>query len=107
MKIVITGGGTAGHVNPAAAMAEEIKRREPDSEIIFIGREGGKENKAIVKLGLKIETLRVRGFKRRLFGGNIKAILLALSAIKKSEKIIKSFPPMRLSAREVTFAGRF
>ena len=93
MKIIITGGGTAGHVNPAVAIAEEIMKREPDSEILFIGRDGGKENRAVEKLGLKTELLKVKGFSRKLFGGNIKALTLALSAQKKSKKIIKEFSP--------------
>ena len=93
MRIIITGGGTAGHVNPAAAIAEEILEMEPNSEILFIGREGGKENRGIQRLGLKIETLRIRGFRRRIFGGNIKTILLALSALKRSTKIISDFSP--------------
>jgi len=93
MRIILTGGGTAGHVNPAAAIAEEIMKREKNSEILFIGREGGTENRAIEKLGLKTELLSVRGFKRKLFGGNIKALLLALSARKKAAEIIKEFSP--------------
>ena len=90
MKVGLTGGGTAGHVNPAVAIAEEILRKEPDSRVLFIGREGGKENRAAERAGLKIETLRVQGFKRRLFGGNLKALLLALKATQKAERILRA-----------------
>ena len=44
MKIILCGGGTAGHINPAIAVAEEIKQQNPTAEILFIGRDGGKEN---------------------------------------------------------------
>ena len=88
MKIVLTGGGTAGHVNPAVAIAEKVMEREPASEITFVGRRGGKENRSAENFGLKIKTLEVRGFQRRLFGGHIKTLIMALKAKKEAEKIL-------------------
>ena len=90
MKVVLVGGGTAGHVNPAVAIAEEILKREPNSQVLFIGREGGREMRAVERAGIKSLSLRVRGLSRKLFGGNIKTVLMALAAERRAAKIIKS-----------------
>ncbi len=93
MKIILCGGGTAGHVNPALAIAEEIKRREPSSDILFIGREGGEENGIMSSAGFPVRTLTVKGFERRLTPRNAKSILLAMRAVGEAGKIIKEFKP--------------
>ncbi len=93
MKIILSGGGTAGHINPALAIAEEIKRQEPGSDILFICREGGKENLPIIKSGFQIKTLNVQGLKRKLSTENIRVIKNALRAKDEAEEIIKAFNP--------------
>ena len=80
MRVILSGGGTAGHVNPAVAIAEEILFRDKNSEVLFIGREGGGENASVVKLGLPIKYLKVRGLERRLTLRNFEAIRLAIKA---------------------------
>ena len=57
MRILFCGGGTAGHVNPAIAIAEETLSRFPNAEILFIGRDGGKENKSITDAGFNLQTI--------------------------------------------------
>ena len=51
MRVLLTGGGTAGHINPAIAIAQEIKKQEPSSEILFVGTPGGMEATLVKKAG--------------------------------------------------------
>lgn len=93
MRIILCGGGTAGHINPALAVAEEIIDKEPASEILFIGREGGRENELVTKAGIRLQTITIKGLKRSLSFENISRIKNALLAKRKAEKIIKEFKP--------------
>lgn len=89
----MTGGGTGGHVNPAIAIANTIKRNEPDSEILFVGTEKGIENKLTAAEGYPIRHVEIQGFKRSLSLKNIKAAYLAFVSPKRAEKIVKEFKP--------------
>ena len=93
MRIILCGGGTAGHINPAIAVAEEIIDTEPASEILFIGRTGGRENELVRKAGIRLQTLPIKGLKRSLSPENISRIRDALLARRRAEKIIKEFKP--------------
>ena len=93
MRLILCGGGTAGHINPAIAVAEEILDTEPASEILFIGREGGRENELVTKAGIRLQTLPIKGLKRSLSPENISTIRDALLARRIAEKIIKEFKP--------------
>ena len=93
MKLLLCGGGTAGHVNPAIAVAEELKKRDKDAEILFIGRDGGKENELITRAGFKLKTIKIEGLRRSFTTDNIRRIITALKARSAAEKIIKSFNP--------------
>ena len=70
MRLLLCGGGTAGHINPALAVAEEIKQQNPTAEILFIGRDGGKENDLVTKAGFPIKTLKLQGLRRSLSPDN-------------------------------------
>lgn len=93
MRLLLCGGGTAGHVTPAIAIAEELIKKAPDSEILFVGRDGGEENHAVLRAGFQLETLKICGIQRRLCISNIKNILTALESRKEARKIIESFKP--------------
>lgn len=93
MRILFCGGGTAGHVNPAIAIAEETLSRFPNAEILFIGRDGGKENKSITDAGFNLQTIRISGLKRSLSLGNISIICTALRSVSQAKKIIEDFKP--------------
>ena len=71
MRVLLTGGGTGGHINPALAIAEIIKSREPDSEIAFIGTEKGMENSLIPKEGYKLYHNNIYGIQRSLSPKNL------------------------------------
>ena len=93
MRVIMTGGGTGGHVNPAIAIANTIKRNEPDSEILFVGTEHGIENKLCKAEGYPIEHVNIMGFRRSLSPRNIKAAYLAFVSPMKAKKIVKDFKP--------------
>ena len=93
MKVMMTGGGTGGHVNPALAIAGNIKQNQPDAEIIFVGTSHGIENKLVPKEGYKLEHVEVQGFKRKLTPYNIKSAWLAFTSPLKAKKLLKEYKP--------------
>ena len=93
MKVIISGGGTGGHVYPAIAIAQELKQTVPNVEILFVGAEGKIEMEKVPKAGFKIEGLNIRGFQRKLSFENIKNIFRLLKAVSKANKIVSKFKP--------------
>lgn len=93
MRILFAGGGTAGHINPAVAVANYIKEKEPDSEFLFIGTEKGMESTLIPRQGYDIRFINIHGFERKLSLRNLKTVAEIFGGIKKVRKIIKDFKP--------------
>ena len=96
-RVLLAGGGTAGHVNPALAIAEIIKDKYPDTEFCFAGNPDKIEAELVKKAGYKFEPVRIEGFQRHLSAENIKRNLKAAGYLMKSGKtcksIIKRFKP--------------
>ncbi len=93
MKVVMTGGGTAGHVNPALSIAGIIKKYEPESEIEFIGTKKGLEYKLVPRNGYKLHRILVLGLKRSLHPKNIAAAVLACTSYMKSRALLAKIKP--------------
>lgn len=93
MRVLITGGGTGGHVNPALAIAEIIKRNQPSSEIAFVGTEKGMENTLVPKAGYHLYHINIQGIRRSLSLSNLKTAYLVLVSPGHAKKIIKQFKP--------------
>ena len=93
MRVILTGGGTGGHVNPALAIADIIKTRHKDAEIIFIGTKKGIENRLVSKEGYEIRHVEARGFQRSLSPKNLLAAWYYFTSPAKAKKIIKEFAP--------------
>ncbi|MBO5648538.1 MAG: undecaprenyldiphospho-muramoylpentapeptide beta-N-acetylglucosaminyltransferase [Clostridia bacterium] len=93
MRVLMTGGGTGGHVNPAIAIANTIRAHEPDAEIAFVGTSRGIENKLVPKEGYPLHHIEIRGLKRSLSLQNIKTAFLVLTSVSKGKKLIKQFRP--------------
>lgn len=93
MRVLMTGGGTGGHVNPALAIANTIREREPDSEIAFVGTSHGIENKLVPKEGYPLYHIEIRGLRRSLSLENIKTAFMVLTSVHKGKKLIKEFKP--------------
>ncbi|MBR5452788.1 MAG: undecaprenyldiphospho-muramoylpentapeptide beta-N-acetylglucosaminyltransferase [Clostridia bacterium] len=93
MRVIMTGGGTGGHINPAIAIANTIKQNIPGSEILFVGRESGLENKLVPAAGYDIKYVEIQGIRRSLSPSNIKTMYLAAVSPYRAKKIIKEFRP--------------
>lgn len=93
MKVIFACAGTGGHVNPAIAIANEIKKRENNTQILFIGTKEGIENRLTSNSGYDIKHIRTGKILRKLTLKNIKAINNAYKGISDAKKIIKEFKP--------------
>lgn len=93
MRIIISAGGTGGHIYPAIAIINKIKKEEPNSEFLYIGTSDRMEKDLIPELGIKYEEITVSGLKRKLTIENIKVLYQFVKAKNKCLKIIKEFDP--------------
>ena len=93
MRVLMTGGGTAGHINPAIAIANTIKKNIPNAEIAFVGTKRGLENKLVVNEGYKLYHVDIMGISRSLSLKNFKALWLMITSQIEAKKIIKEFKP--------------
>lgn len=93
MRVVISAGGTGGHIYPAIAIINKIKEEEPKSEILYIGTSDRMEKDLIPELGIKYEEITVSGLKRKLTIDNVKVLYQFLKARQHCKKIIKEFNP--------------
>jgi len=92
-KFILSGGGTGGHIYPAVAIANELKLRFPDAEILFVGAQDKMEMQKVPQAGYKIEGLWIAGLQRKLTLQNGMFPFKLLSSLWKSRKIIKKFQP--------------
>ncbi|MBO5475891.1 MAG: undecaprenyldiphospho-muramoylpentapeptide beta-N-acetylglucosaminyltransferase [Bacilli bacterium] len=95
MRVIITAGGTGGHIYPALAILDEIKKMEPESEFLYIGTHNRMEKDIVPKRGIKYIPIEIYGLSTSIkyMGRNIKNIFLIEKAIKKCVKLIKEFKP--------------
>ena len=93
MRIILTGGGTAGHVNPAIAIAQIIKENISDAEIFFIGTKKGMENRLVKGEGFPIYHTEALGIERKLTPKNLYALWLAFYSPLKTKRLIKKLRP--------------
>ena len=92
-KFILSGGGTGGHIYPAVAIANELKLRFPDCEILFVGAQDKMEMQKVPQAGYAIEGLWIAGIQRKLTLQNMMFPLKLVSSLWKSRKIIKKFKP--------------
>ena len=93
LKIIVSGGGTGGHIFPAIAIANAIKSLRPDTEFLFVGAEGKMEMEKVPAAGYKIEGLWISGFQRKISMSNLAFPFKVMSSLMKAKKIFKSFRP--------------
>lgn len=93
MRVVLSGGGTGGHIYPALALKDTILRHYPDAEFLYIGTERGLESQIVPGVGLDFETIKIQGLKRSLSVENIKTVYYMLESSNKAKRLIKGFKP--------------
>ena len=96
-KIIISGGGTGGHIFPAVSIANEIKRRDPDADILFVGAKGGMELKVVPKYNYPIKAVWISGIQRQLnlrnIGRNLMFPIKLITSLFQAGKIVSGFQP--------------
>lgn len=93
LKVIISGGGTGGHIFPAIAIADAIKRKVPNADILFVGAKGKMEMERVPKAGYKIEGLWISGIQRSLTLENLSFPLKLISSMTKARSIVRMFKP--------------
>ncbi len=93
MRVILSGGGTGGHIYPAVSIAKEIKKQYENAEILFIGTERGLESSIVPKEGFNLFKIKVRGFQRRVSLSNIAAVTESFTSLIRVSKKIREFKP--------------
>ncbi len=97
MKIIFAGGGTAGHINPALAVAQFIRDKEPNTKILYVGSKGGMEENLVQNSGFDFKGITISGFSRKLSLSSLKKNMVTLKRVfiagRESENIINEFKP--------------
>ena len=94
IRVIISGGGTGGHIFPAVSIANAIREKRPDAEILFVGAEGRMEMQRVPAAGYEIKGLPVAGFDRKHLWRNVSVVIKLLRSRIMARRIIKAFRPM-------------
>ena len=93
MRIIVSGGGTGGHIYPAITLIRTLQKRVDNLEVLYVGTSAGLEADIVPKEGIRFATVELRGFKRSLSPANFMRLGKAISAVFKSASIVKEFKP--------------
>lgn len=93
MNIIVSGGGTGGHIYPAISLIEELKKRDKNNKILYVGTEKGLESSIVPKLGIDFKTIHVRGIPRKINANSFKALKELFKGLKEANNILKDFKP--------------
>lgn len=91
MNIIFTCGGTAGHINPAIALAKIFLERQPDCKILFIGAKGGMEERLVPREGFELKTLEISNFQRKINWKNFKHNLISVKNVFASARDVRRY----------------
>ncbi|MGQ4665068.1 undecaprenyldiphospho-muramoylpentapeptide beta-N-acetylglucosaminyltransferase [Metabacillus halosaccharovorans] len=91
MRVVVSGGGTGGHIYPALALINEIKKHHSDVEFLYIGTENGLEHNIVKRAGIPFKSVEISGFKRKISLENVKTITRFITAVSLSKQYLKDF----------------
>lgn len=93
MKVVISAGGTGGHIYPAVAIIEELKKRDENIEVLYIGSRNGMESELIPNLNIDYKSIDVMGLPRKINAKFFKSIFVLFKGLSQAKKILKEFKP--------------
>lgn len=93
MRVVLSGGGTGGHIYPAVAIARQCEAENPDSTFLYIGGTRGLESKLVPQENIPFQSIDITGFRRKLSFDNVKTVMRFLQGVRKAKKMLKEFKP--------------
>ncbi|REK76248.1 undecaprenyldiphospho-muramoylpentapeptide beta-N-acetylglucosaminyltransferase [Paenibacillus paeoniae] len=93
MRIVLTGGGTGGHIYPAVAVGKHMLQNDPDTKLLYIGTGKGMESKVVPEQGIPFEAIEITGFRRKLSFENVKTVIRFLKGAQRSKSLLREFKP--------------
>jgi UDP-N-acetylglucosamine--N-acetylmuramyl-(pentapeptide) pyrophosphoryl-undecaprenol N-acetylglucosamine transferase len=93
MRVLITGGGTGGHINPALAIAQKVKNEDPSNVIMYVGTKNGLESELVPKAGFEFKYVTAKYLRRKISFENIKTVLASVKGVIEAMKIINDFKP--------------
>ncbi|MCR2803698.1 undecaprenyldiphospho-muramoylpentapeptide beta-N-acetylglucosaminyltransferase [Paenibacillus soyae] len=93
MRIVLTGGGTGGHIYPAVAVGKHMQQIDPDTKLLYIGTSNGMESRVVPAQSIPFEAVEITGFRRKLSLENVKTIIRFLKGVKRSKALLREFKP--------------
>ncbi|SFS61283.1 undecaprenyldiphospho-muramoylpentapeptide beta-N-acetylglucosaminyltransferase [Paenibacillus sp. 453mf] len=93
MRVVLTGGGTGGHIYPAVAVARQLESEDKNAEFLYIGGKRGLESKLVPEEKLRFESIDITGFRRKLSMDNVRTIIRFLQGVRTSKKLLREFKP--------------
>lgn len=91
MRVIVTGGGTGGHIYPALALIKEIKKMNPKADFLYVGTENGLESEIVPRANIPFQTIKISGFKRKISLHNVRTVWRFLRGMKRARKIISSY----------------
>ena len=93
MRLIVSAGGTGGHIYPALAMIDALKKQDATTEILYVGSQRALEKNIVPKRGIPFEELEIQGFRRKLSMDNVKTMMLFMKAVNRAKKLIREFKP--------------
>ncbi|QHW30376.1 undecaprenyldiphospho-muramoylpentapeptide beta-N-acetylglucosaminyltransferase [Paenibacillus rhizovicinus] len=93
MRIVLSGGGTGGHIYPALAIGKQVMEEEPGSSLLYIGSPKGLESRIVPAQGIAFEAVEISGFKRKLSYDNVRTVMRFLKGVRRSKELLRGFKP--------------
>lgn len=93
MRVLLSGGGTGGHIYPALALADELKRRHSECEILYVGTAQGLEQKIVPQRGYELKNIQAEGLPRKLNTELVRSVSKAFKGLNEAREIIKDFKP--------------
>lgn len=93
MRVLITGGGTGGHINPALAIAQKVKNENPSNKILYVGTKNSLESELVPKAGFEFKYVTAKYLRRKISIENIKTVIASFKGVMEAMKIINDFKP--------------
>jgi UDP-N-acetylglucosamine--N-acetylmuramyl-(pentapeptide) pyrophosphoryl-undecaprenol N-acetylglucosamine transferase len=93
MRVLITGGGTGGHINPALAIAQKVRNENPSNEILYVGTKEGLESELVPKAGFDFKYVTAKYLRRKISFENVKTLFASIKGVMEAAKIINEFKP--------------